>query len=276
MNSLVGLVLFFSLTFGQSVYLRDVETLTFFPDRMTTGRRSSPIQQIQCENCPPGRRVINSIQCKNSGWDGRDVSWKCEALMSDAQWKMEKAEVSCEGYEHPNDPNVLQGSCGVEVRVARLAPQVAQQTAPQYQQQKETWLQTFLICLFMLCVALFVVLLVIWLYTCDATKTRVEHVHHHPSPPAVEEVFEEEVPRARVRRVVRPPATTVIYESPVPAPTYVHVSPPSASPPIIISSRPSYYSPIVPTAAAPSAPPPSPPPPERENVSTVHATTKRR
>jgi len=47
------------------------------------------------------------------GSDGRDIQWRCEADM-DSSYRFGAIRVSCEGYNHPDDPYVLRGSCGFE------------------------------------------------------------------------------------------------------------------------------------------------------------------
>lgn len=94
-----------------SISLRSVETLTFEAGKYTTGRRSTPMPQLMCtSNC---QHTPSSVQCYNRGFDGRDVQWKCEADLPKGL-ELGKVSVSCEGYEYPNDPEVLVGSCGLE------------------------------------------------------------------------------------------------------------------------------------------------------------------
>lgn len=47
------------------------------------------------------------------GSDGRDIQWRCEADM-DSAYRFGAIRVSCEGYNHPDDPYILRGSCGFE------------------------------------------------------------------------------------------------------------------------------------------------------------------
>eukprot|EP00158_Paraphelidium_tribonemae_P002040 Partr_v1_DN25064_c0_g2_i1_m51113 putative transmembrane protein 66 len=55
------------------------------------------------------------MQCRNVGSDGRDVQWACHAApeLPDGL-KFGFTNVACEGYDYPDDPYVLAGSCGVE------------------------------------------------------------------------------------------------------------------------------------------------------------------
>ncbi len=43
--------------------------------------------------------------------------WECKAEM-DSAYKFGRLQVSCEGYDYPEDPYILRGSCGVSVFMA--------------------------------------------------------------------------------------------------------------------------------------------------------------
>ncbi|KNE54018.1 hypothetical protein AMAG_00014 [Allomyces macrogynus ATCC 38327] len=81
------------------VLLRDIDTLTFTKGAMTTGRRSRPVPQMECA--------------------GGDACWEPNAQPEVMQCKLEdyyrlgSTTVSCEGYDYPDDPYILAGSCGV-------------------------------------------------------------------------------------------------------------------------------------------------------------------
>ena len=84
---------------------------------MTTGRRSSPVPQLSCVGGTAGCSGAvqpRTVQCVNRGSDGKDVQWECKADM-DAAYRFGRIQVSCEGYEYPDDPYVLKGSCGVSI-----------------------------------------------------------------------------------------------------------------------------------------------------------------
>ncbi|KAJ3128991.1 Store-operated calcium entry-associated regulatory factor [Nowakowskiella sp. JEL0407] len=99
------------------ILLRDIQALTLTKGEYTTARRSSPIPQIKCvggKACKStAARDIQTIQCKNKGWDGSTVQWECKADIDDSV-RFGKTIVSCEGWNGPNDAYVLVGSCGVE------------------------------------------------------------------------------------------------------------------------------------------------------------------
>ncbi|XP_033830665.1 store-operated calcium entry-associated regulatory factor [Periophthalmus magnuspinnatus] len=100
---------------GGSVLLRDIQVLTLYRGRYTTGRRTSPVPQLQCVGGSAGCHAFTPevVQCQNKGWDGVDVQWECKTDMDNA-YRFGRVEVSCEGYNHPSDPYVLTGSCGLE------------------------------------------------------------------------------------------------------------------------------------------------------------------
>ncbi|XP_048826749.1 store-operated calcium entry-associated regulatory factor [Brienomyrus brachyistius] len=100
---------------GGSVLLRDVQALTLYSGRYTTARRTSPVLQLQCVggSAGCGAFIPEVVQCQNKGWDGVDVQWECRTDMDNA-YRFGKIEVSCEGFNHPDDPYILKGSCGLE------------------------------------------------------------------------------------------------------------------------------------------------------------------
>jgi len=96
------------------VLLRDVQVLTLKSGQMTTGRRSSPVPQLKCVGgSAQGHFNPQAVQCYNRGFDGQDVQWECKADM-DNLYRFGSVEVICEGYDYPDDPYILKGSCGLE------------------------------------------------------------------------------------------------------------------------------------------------------------------
>ncbi|KAL4641607.1 store-operated calcium entry-associated regulatory factor [Arapaima gigas] len=98
-----------------SVLLRDVQALTLYRGRYTAARRTSPVPQLQCVGGSAGCSafVPEVVQCQNKGWDGVDVQWECKTDMDNA-YRFGRIEVTCEGFNHPNDPYILKSSCGLE------------------------------------------------------------------------------------------------------------------------------------------------------------------
>ncbi|XP_064625478.1 store-operated calcium entry-associated regulatory factor-like [Lineus longissimus] len=99
----------------EKIKLSDIMVLTLYNGRMTNARRSGPIPQLKCTGGSAGcsSYVPQVVQCYNRGSDGYDVQWECKTDMDNA-FRFGRVEVSCEGYDYPNDPYVLRGSCGCE------------------------------------------------------------------------------------------------------------------------------------------------------------------
>ncbi|XP_061491191.1 store-operated calcium entry-associated regulatory factor [Rhineura floridana] len=99
----------------EKILLREIQALTLYPGRYTNYRRTSPVPQLHCTGGSAGCGAYTPevVQCHNKGWDGYDVQWECKAHM-DISYRFGKIEVSCEGYDYPDDPYILKGSCGLE------------------------------------------------------------------------------------------------------------------------------------------------------------------
>jgi hypothetical protein len=102
----------------KKVKLKDVEVLTLYKGRMTNGRRSSPVQQLSCRGGTAGCSafVPEVVQCTNRGSDGYDIQWECKADMDNA-YRFGQISVGCEGYDYPDDPYILAGSCGLDYTI---------------------------------------------------------------------------------------------------------------------------------------------------------------
>ncbi|XP_022251066.1 store-operated calcium entry-associated regulatory factor-like isoform X2 [Limulus polyphemus] len=103
---------------SHKVKLKDVEVLTLYHGKMTTGRRSPPVPQLQCIGGSAGCSafVPQVVQCYNKGSDGNSVQWECKTDM-DSSFRFGTVEVVCEGYDYPDDPYILVGSCGLEYSI---------------------------------------------------------------------------------------------------------------------------------------------------------------
>ncbi|CAJ0931737.1 unnamed protein product, partial [Mesorhabditis belari] len=117
-SAAIPLLLAVLLRFGESaadrVLLKDVTAITLNRGQMTTGRRSSPVPQLRCVGgAAQGVYSPKTVQCYNRGSDGSDVQWECKSTMDD-RYVLGRITVSCEGYDHPHDPYILKGSCGLE------------------------------------------------------------------------------------------------------------------------------------------------------------------
>ncbi|XP_061848421.1 store-operated calcium entry-associated regulatory factor isoform X2 [Colius striatus] len=99
------------------VLLRDIQALTLHRGQYTTSRRTAAVPQLQCTGGTAGcSRVPEVVQCYNKGWDGYDVQWQCQADLANA-YRFGQMEVSCEGYDYPDDPYILRGSCSLLFRL---------------------------------------------------------------------------------------------------------------------------------------------------------------
>lgn len=110
-----------TLAWGSSqdkVLLEKVTAITLEEGRMTNSRRVSPVQQLECvggsAGCYGYRPSV--VQCVNVGFDGYNVQWECKAEM-DSKYRFGHLDVSCEGYDYPEDPYVLRGSCGLRYKL---------------------------------------------------------------------------------------------------------------------------------------------------------------
>lgn len=104
----------------KKVKLKDVNTLTLYQGKMTNGRRSAPVPQLTCHGGSAGCNAFipDVVQCYNRGSDGLDVQWECKTEMAN-EFKFGKIQVSCEGYDYPEDEYILAGSCGLEYTIDR-------------------------------------------------------------------------------------------------------------------------------------------------------------
>ncbi|OCK85480.1 DUF1183-domain-containing protein [Lepidopterella palustris CBS 459.81] len=104
---------------ANSVLLSNVQTLTLRKDAKTSHRRVSAIPQLKCTGGNArGLYEIEILRCKNAGsdYDDANVQWTCTASLPE-DFKLGSTDVICEGYDSPDDPYILKGSCGVEYRL---------------------------------------------------------------------------------------------------------------------------------------------------------------
>lgn len=101
------------------VQLSNVKTLTLRNNALTSARRVSAIPQVKCiGGNAKSLYDVDVIRCKNSGSDysSEDIQWTCQASLP-PEFKLGSTDVICEGYDSPDDPYILKGSCGVEYRL---------------------------------------------------------------------------------------------------------------------------------------------------------------
>ena len=102
------------------IKLKDIEVLTLKPNQWTTGRRTKPVPQLQCVGGYCDAIKGETVQCYNRGSDGLDVQWECKSNIKN-DYKFGSLDVICEGYDFPDDPYVLIGSCGLEYTIESVA-----------------------------------------------------------------------------------------------------------------------------------------------------------
>lgn len=95
------------------ILLKDVQSFVVREGAMTNARRSAAVPQLVCLNGPHCSKGPRSALCTNMGFDGTDVTWKCEAEMASGL-RFDRIQVSCEGYGYADDPYILADSCGLE------------------------------------------------------------------------------------------------------------------------------------------------------------------
>ncbi len=100
-----------------SILENQIQVITLRQGGMTTGRRSSPVPQLQCVHegtagCMT-RFLPTVVQCYNRGSNGFSTQWECKAAELDNSVKFGMIDVACEGFRDRNDPYVLSGSCGL-------------------------------------------------------------------------------------------------------------------------------------------------------------------
>lgn len=112
---LVLFALAFADTSSNKVLLKNVQSVTLHRNSYTTGRRNAAVPQLVCVggSARSESNKVETVQCTNTGFNGKDYNWKCEAQLP-VHLKLGKVSVNCEGYNYPNDPYVLIGSCGME------------------------------------------------------------------------------------------------------------------------------------------------------------------
>lgn len=104
---------------SDSVLLTSVKTLTLRKDAKTSHRRVSAIPQLKCVGGNArGLYEVDVMRCKNQGsdYDDENIQWTCAASLPE-EFKLGATDVICEGYDSPQDPYILKGSCGVEYRL---------------------------------------------------------------------------------------------------------------------------------------------------------------
>ena len=101
---------------SDAILLKDIQVLTLHKNRLTAGKRSSPVDQLACLGGAAASQfahTVETVQCYNRGFDGNSYQWECVSEL-DKSLKLGTVTVTCEGYHYPDDPLVLKNSCGLE------------------------------------------------------------------------------------------------------------------------------------------------------------------
>jgi hypothetical protein len=118
----IGFMLSFALitiAVATRVRMNDVKHLVFRDGKLTESRRTSRIPQMQCiGGCYKGFQP-DTIHCGNIGSDGMNPVWKCKTNMP-YKYKITDVDINCEGYDYPDDPYILHGSCAIRYRLTNM------------------------------------------------------------------------------------------------------------------------------------------------------------
>ena len=100
------------------VAYRDVTSIVLDSGKMTLGRRSIVPQMTNVGRHYDASLLPTTMQCSNSGWDGAQFTWKCQAQLANGL-ELDRVEVVCEDWEAPVSDATINdvmtyGSCGVE------------------------------------------------------------------------------------------------------------------------------------------------------------------
>ncbi|KAJ8110555.1 hypothetical protein OPT61_g6639 [Boeremia exigua] len=104
---------------SDKVKLSNIQSLTLRKGLDTSHRRVAAMPQLSCiGGSAKGLYEVDVMRCKNSGsdYDSENIQWTCTASLPE-EFKLGSTDVICEGYDYPEDPYILKGSCGVEYRL---------------------------------------------------------------------------------------------------------------------------------------------------------------
>lgn len=104
---------------SDKVKLSKIQSLTLRNGLKTSHRRVDALPQLKCiGGSARGIYEVDVMRCKNSGadYDDENIQWTCTASLPE-EFKLGSTDVICEGYDYPEDPYILKGSCGVEYRL---------------------------------------------------------------------------------------------------------------------------------------------------------------
>ncbi|GAA5908775.1 hypothetical protein JCM5296_005765 [Sporobolomyces johnsonii] len=104
-------------TRASRIPMSSLTALTLHSSRRTTSRRLPPVPQLTCRGkCSYQPDVVQCVKVGDDGAGG--VEWKCEADLPKGL-RFGEVEVGCEGWDGPDDPYILRGSCGLTYHLVR-------------------------------------------------------------------------------------------------------------------------------------------------------------
>lgn len=119
---LLTFIILINITHGSlsdKVMLKAVN-LTLHQGEWTTGRRTRPVPQLICiggtNRC---KFQPTTVKCSNQQGKEDNIKWQCTANL-EKNLRFNQLDVSCEGYDFPEDDYVLKGSCGLEYSIDTL------------------------------------------------------------------------------------------------------------------------------------------------------------
>ncbi|KAK5016392.1 hypothetical protein LTR39_002106 [Cryomyces antarcticus] len=90
----------------------------FYPLHLCSALANTAPQLSCVGGSAKGLYDVDVMRCRNAGtdYDENNVQWTCTAALP-PEFKLGSTDVVCEGYDSPDDPYILKGSCGVEYRL---------------------------------------------------------------------------------------------------------------------------------------------------------------
>ncbi|GAA5936677.1 hypothetical protein JCM1841_000222 [Sporobolomyces salmonicolor] len=141
-------------TRASRIPMSSLTALTLQSSRRTTSRRLPPVPQLTCRGkCSYQPDVVQCVKVGDDGAGG--VEWKCEADLPRGV-RFGEVEVGCEGWDGPDDPYVLRGSCGLTYHLVRSSsaledgPSLGERFSPYLPSSKETMFSSLFNLLFVL------------------------------------------------------------------------------------------------------------------------------
>lgn len=94
--------------------LQTIDTLVFRDGEWAWRDRSRDVPALSCvgSTCPHDAKP-RTVTCRNTGWDGTDVTWQCSAELP-VGVTLGTSDVICEGWDSPEDSRIRTSSCSLE------------------------------------------------------------------------------------------------------------------------------------------------------------------